>query len=253
MAHPDNLAQFDFSFWKNRKIRKFSCYDEVTGPLLNSIVAMDKYTFGDQGMSAEKWLFFDCGAMPGVIFGFGSSFDALPAAYAKNVEPDHQALGFAPISYYVAIPTTNDREWFGHNLSSIGAKLKEPYGGLGLLTKSLCLNLIGAKSQVGATQWQAQGLFVHTRISDLILESAYTPGHTYPFSLVYKSILDADMLDRVLCGKPRQRQDGHFALEATDQAKILELNQQIRAGKQFKITGVPEAKGESIIYSIVEF
>ena len=152
---------------------------------IEKLFLMDQITFGGQGMGMEKWVFFDCAAMPGIVYGYAIKTNLLNEddRTLLNVGRDE----YFPVSMYIAIPTLEHDTWFGHNLSSLNRKISYPLGGLGLLTKMSAMNYCGIKNQIGATQWDSQALGIHLKISELELLSAYTPIHTMKNTLCYRA------------------------------------------------------------------
>jgi len=151
--------------------------------------------------------------------------------------------GLVPFSVYIAIPTYQERVWFGHNLASVTSLLPAAdLRGLGALTKAVALKVYRAAEQVGATQWSSRALFVHTRLGPLELETAWTPAHGDNETLTYRVRID-DVALRYLARDSSVRVK---ALEPTewirsdDVEAMKALQERIEAGEKVAICGRPE-------------
>src|SRR5690606_33009592 len=100
-----------------------------------------------------------------------------------------------PISFYIAIPTVQPGQWFGHNLSSLNNSLPKKYPGLGIMTKALGIKLMQIEVMYGATQWGNPAIHVHSQLAPMEILSSYTPVHTHPNSLCYRSVYPIANLD----------------------------------------------------------
>lgn len=199
---------------------------------IEKIYAMDRLTFGGQGMGMDKWVFLDCSVMPGFAFGLKIK--------GKNLfTEDRKLLGISenedyPVSLYIAIPTQTKDVWFGHNLSSLNGILKTPLKGLGFLTKYMALNLFEIKTQRGATQWNSPALRLHLKFSPLKLLSAYTPIHSKPATLCYEASLDLSMSE-IICNYEELGKSGEFQLI---QSEYIKIQNALEQGERIFLTAI---------------
>ena len=203
---------------------------------------LDRLTFGPEGMPMPRWVFYDCAEVPGAIFGFGRRASTLPPAVRNALGLEPGETGLVPFSMFVAIPVRPPGTWFGHNLASLNPvfpalRLK----GLASVTKALALKCFGCTEQIGATQWDSEALFIHTRFGPLDLVTAWTPAHSEPGTLTYRIDLTDERLRHAL-GDPGARvavPEPDFEVAASDEAAMRELQRRIEAGERFVVAGPP--------------
>jgi hypothetical protein len=169
---------------------------------INKVYQMDQMTFGTQGMGMDKWVFFDCSAMPGAVFGY-----AIHSSKLSKKDQQLLSIGnneYFPLSMYIAIPTLEKDTWFGHNLSSLNKKLEIDLSGLGLLTKCSALETLRIKKLNGATQWNSPALYIHLKIAEIELLSSFTPIHDKENTLCYSC--NFENVESILSGNCKQRE-----------------------------------------------
>lgn len=227
-----------------------SCLKTETLDFFKLVHKLDAITFGDQGMGMDKWVFFDCSAMPAGIFGFAISKNKAPKSLINlfNISDDY--VGLIPITMYMAIPTSHKGRWFGHNLSSLGKELDQSFKGLGLLTKAYACQVFRIEQCYGATQWGSPALEIHTQLSDMKLEASFLPVHTHKHSLCYLSDYSSENIKIALSGNKREASQYDFLLESTDHNRQIELQKEIEIGSKFSIVGRPIHKDDKIFYPI---
>ncbi|MBF0366740.1 MAG: hypothetical protein HQK50_14295, partial [Oligoflexia bacterium] len=205
LTFPGNLSQYNLSPWglSINQEHIFSCIDSRRARFFDLLQSLDQLAFGPVGMPMDKWVFFDCGEMPGGICGLGVQASELPNDVKKLYKLEKNATDFVPISMYISIPMAAPGAWFGHNLSSANTVLGGNYQGLGLLTKVLALKVFNIKLMYGATQWDSKSLNIHLQISDMEMMSAYTPAHSFNKTITYKSIYNDKILIDSLSGKTK--------------------------------------------------
>jgi hypothetical protein len=188
----------------------------------------------------DKWVFFDCGEMPGGIFGFGLKAKELNEVARKEYKVDLDYPGIIPISMYIAIPMVGGKMWFGHNLSSANRVLDGNFSGLGLLTKAIGLKVFKINTMLGATQWDSKALHIHLQLDDVHLESAYTPAHTFKNTMTYRSEYSDEKILRALSGVPREAVEWDFLHPSDNDQASMKLQERITEnGEKFSIVGRP--------------
>jgi hypothetical protein len=208
---------------------------------------LDSVTFGDQGMLMPRWVLFDCGEFPGIVFGFGCRAGDLPdyarAAYHVSERNDV----FVPLSMWAAIRCAEPDAWFGHNLSSANLMLKgdDKFPGLALLTKLLAVKLTKSTKQYGATQWDSRSVGLHLRMGPMHLLSAYTPAHTHAETFTYRIDVDeAELVSSVLPGWSASNASEAHTMAADDSAAIRKLHDEIEAGAHWQLLRAERRKGK---------
>ncbi len=216
-----------------------------TSSFLRLLERLDAATFGPEGMPMPRWVFYDCSELPGAIFGFGLPGGELCAEDLALYGLDEGFDGFVPLSMYIAIPMHPRGAWFGHNLASLGRRIRSrKLAGLGSLTKALGLRVFGARRQYGATQWDSTALFIHTRFGPLQLETAVTPVHSEPGTLTYWFDVTDEAL-RSAAGDPSvtlARPEPDEWVCAADTARLDRLQDAIERGERWCIPARPRSR-----------
>ncbi len=215
--------------------------------VIDGLHHLDAFSFGGQEMLMPRWVLFDCGEFPGIVFGFGRPARELGPDLRKayRVETSEHDDTFVPLSMWVAIRCAQDGAWFGHNLSSCNyVTSTEALPGIGTITKSYAMRLARAVQQYGATQWTSSSLNLHLSLGDMLLLNAYTPAHTHPDTFTYRIDVDwARLVAPLHPGWQRERDGGDRAIDVDDPASIRGLHDDIEAGARYRLVRV-EKRGE---------
>jgi hypothetical protein len=248
-SYKENLAFFDLDPMGKRISDNF-CYDPTntkSESFYKHLKRMDSLTFGDQGMSMEGWVYFDCSTMPGAIVGFGIQASELPEDLKSNFKNISEST-FIPISMFIAIPMLGDR-WFGHNLSSLGSHLGEEFKGLGLLTKAYGLQVLKIHEMFGATQWGSAAINIHSRLADMELITSVTGVHTHKNTLCYKSFYTREKIEKSLSTHKDNRVED-FLVKASESNKQAVIQDQLENGETLTIMGKPVYDDGEIYYKV---
>jgi hypothetical protein len=217
--------------------------------VVDGLHRLDAATFGDQDMLMPRWVLFDCGEFPGIVFGFGRRA-ALLSAKARahyQVEGKDKDETFVPLSMWVAIRCAEEGAWFGHNLSSANVVMdkSESIAGLATITKIVGVKLTRATKQYGATQWDSGSIGLHLRLGDMHLHSAFTPAHTHPETLSYRIDVDDAILTRsLMAGYRAPRASGQRTLAADERAGIEKLQEDLERGEAWKLVRAERREGK---------
>ncbi len=250
ISYPKNYAALDLApfGYPIREEHRYTATTLRSRDVVDGLHRLDAATFGDQDMLMPRWVMFDCGEFPGVVFGFGCRADALPA-YAREVyqatERDDQ---FVPLSMWVAIRCAEEGAWFGHNLSSANVVLHgdDVLSGLAILTKIFGVRVTRATRQYGATQWTSASIGLHGRLGAMEVLSAFTPAHTHPETFAY--LLEVDEQTLVSSLRPDWKApagEGDEVLVADDSAAIRALHDAIEGGARYQILRVERGAGDA--------
>lgn len=236
-----DLAPFDLEIPLGHR---YTATSLASRDVVDGLHHLDAATFGDQDMLMPRWVLFDCGEFPGIVYGFGRRARDLPDNLRAHYRVTDRDDAFVPLSMWVAIRCAEDGAWFGHNLSSANLLFDDAHRlrGLGTLTKVLGIRLTGATKQYGATQWDSDSISLHLRMGDMHLLSAFTPAHTHPETLSYRIDVDGDRLWGGLQAgwrRPPARIDR--TLDGNDSAAIRALHQEIEDGARWRIVGTERA------------
>jgi len=160
----------------------------------NQILKIESQAFGAKNMEMPRWVFFDCGVVPGFVAGFAIRTKALDKRVRDQLllEDDHE---WTPLSLFIIIPTMGPGEWVAHNLCSINALVpkEDRMYGLGFLSKAFGLWYANVKTCVGFTQWGNAAIKLHSYYGSFQVLTAFTPLHSYPRTLTYRVQTDPTM------------------------------------------------------------
>jgi len=252
LGNPKSFENYSMSFF-NKSIKsenQFNCLSQNSVPFFELLHTLDHISFGDQGMGMDKWVFFDCAAMPAGVFGFGLYAHQLPLSYLQLIKLDKNYKGLVPISMYMAIPTTHTDHWFGHNLSSLSRYLDLSYKGLGLLTKASAARVFKINQCYGATQWGSHAIEIHSQLANMELRAARLSSHSHANSLCYLSDYSEENILKALSGKRNEAYEYDFLLSPSDTEKQIELNESIESGERYEICGRPIHQNGDVFYPI---
>lgn len=217
--------------------------------VIDGLHHLDAFSFGGQEMLMPRWVLFDCGEFPGIVFGFGRRAqelgDELRRAY--NVIGPHYNDVFVPLSMWVAIRCAEDRSWFGHNLSSSNYVAQtEPLSGLGTITKSYGVKLARVAKQYGATQWASNSIGLHMALGEMNLLNAYTPAHTHVETFTYRiDSTDERVAAPLRPGWRRPSEGGDRYIDSDDPGAIRALQDEIEQGAKLRLHRVEPRPGHS--------
>jgi hypothetical protein len=241
VTHPGNLSALDtapFGF----EIAEERLYDPTrlhSKEVIDCLHHLDAFSFGGQDMLMPRWVLFDCGEFPGIVYGFGKKASKLDPEVreAYRVADAAHDDTFVPLSMWVALRCAEDGAWFGHNLSSANlVATTNPWRGLATITKAFGVRLTKGTKQYGATQWSSGSLNIHLSLGDMHLLCAYTPAHTHPETFAYRIDVDAERLIAPL--RPdwtRPDSGGERHLDSGDIKSIRALHDEIEAGGKHKL------------------
>jgi hypothetical protein len=206
--------------------------------VVDGLHQLDAVTFGDQEMLMPRWVMFDCGEFPGIVFGFGRRAGDLPLYIREAYRVVEDDDTFVPLSMWVAIRCAEDDAWFGHNLSSANLILRggDRLSGLAVLTKILAVKLTRGLKQYGATQWTSKSIDLHLRLGDMQVLSAYTPAHTHPETLSYRiDVTDDNLVRSLKNGFERSTDEAHLIVDPYDHHAIRSLHGEIERGAKWRL------------------
>ena len=230
--------------------RRYTATELRSRDVVDGLHRLDAATFGDQEMLMPRWVLFDCGEFPGIVFGFGKRAAELPAAARAHyrIEGKEKDDVFVPLSMWVAIRCAEEGAWFGHNLSSANVVMSAGQGiaGLATITKILGVKLTRATKQYGATQWDSTSIGLHLRLGDMALLSAFTPAHTHEETFAYRIDVDDATLTRSLMpGWRAAEQVGERTIAADDHQGIRQLHDDLEHGERWVLTRCERRDGQA--------
>ncbi|MCP4272685.1 MAG: hypothetical protein GY781_12085 [Gammaproteobacteria bacterium] len=252
LTYPGNLEYFNLNPWglEIKHERRFSCLSAKNEQFFDLLHKLDGLSFGTVGMPMDKWVFFDCGEMPGGIFGFGLPASKLSDKALKAYQLTEKDDTFVPIAMYIAIPCAREGYWFGHNLCTTNRVLDHQFPGLALLTKAVAIKVYRITNMLGATQWDSAALNIHLQLADMDMESAYTPAHSIKNTMAYASCYTDEGVINALSGETRVANSWDFVYPSDDVEFSKKMQEKIEGGARFRLNGRPFKKDEKVVYPV---
>ena len=166
-------------------------------PFAEAIYQIEWQSFGAQDLAIPRWVFYDCGALPGFIAGFAGRTEKISPEILKilNYSKDQE---WCPLSLFIIIPTMHKGEWVAYDLCAINSVLpeQERYYGLGFLTKAFGLWYANVEQCTGMTQWGSPALKLHSHYGHLEVIGAYAPVHTHARTMTYRCEVDTSCWEK---------------------------------------------------------
>lgn len=248
ITYPKNHAALDLAPFglEIAEEHRYSATTLRSRDVVDGLHRLDEITFGDQGMLMPRWVMFDCGEFPGIVFGFGCRAKDLPSYAREAYQATDRDDQFVPLSMWVAIRCAEEGAWFGHNLSSGNVILRgeDSLSGLAIITKIFGVGVTRATRQYGATQWQSKSIGLHARLGALEVLSAYTPAHTHPETFAYLIEVDETrVVSSLLPNWEPTTVEGDRTFDADDVAAIQALHQEVEAGARYELLYAKRVKG----------
>jgi hypothetical protein len=217
------------------------CFDPTerrSASFIDSLHVLDGVAFGGKGMLMPRWVLFDCGELPGIVFGFARRAGDLPRRAQEIYAAPPDAM--VALSMWIAIPTAEPGTWVGHNLASANEVLEgDALPGLATLTKALGIRVARAKKQVGVTQWASPSVGIHLTFGDLRLLSAWTPAHSIAESFCYcMDVSEGRLLSSFMEGYDPPIAQFDREIDPGDAAALVALQDEIEAGAEYSIVGL---------------
>lgn len=199
------------------------------------IINLENRVFGAAGLAMPKWVFYDCGVMPGVVAGYAMKRSHAPRSFLEITQPESSSE-WIPLSLFIIIPTMTQGEWVAHNLSSINSALPEGerLWGLGFMSKAFGLWYSNIDICCGMTQWRGPAIRLHSHYGDMQILTAYTPSHSVAETLTYRLKVNMSEWDRFFTHQPSERFNREFertevVVKRAETQSLMSLQRRIEA------------------------
>lgn len=142
----------------------------------------NQLAFGGQKMGMPLWVMLDCAVIPSAMTGFMLDCDDVPDDLWDLLDIDDDYEGWVPISEYCAALSVEPGCVSGFSLHSHISNL-----GIATRTKALALAVLGARTQIGVTQFHNPSIRVHARFGPMEILVHRPAIHTHAEdSFVYR-------------------------------------------------------------------
>ncbi len=201
------------------------------------ILHLENTAFGPQAMPIPRWVFYDCGVLPGFVAGFAMKTSHLPEGIKKVMRHD-PSKEWTPLSLFIMIPSMMPGEWIAHNLCAINSLVGESdrMYGLGFLSKAFGLWYANVVTCCGVTQWGNPALKLHAHFGHLQVVTSFTPVHSHAHSVTYRSQVDTAVWS-LFFSKEKDLQflskykDTSNVVDPKNNQTMIDLHQKIIAGQ----------------------
>ena len=203
----------------------------------DQILSLETKAFHHSAMPMPRWVFYDCGVMPGFVCGFAKKTSSLSAQYKSKIGVIDDELEWTPISLFIIIPTVRSGEWVAHNLCTANALVEkhEKNYALGFLTKAFGLWYANVEILCGMTQWHSPAIKLHSHYGQFEILTSYTPVHSYARTLTYRSQVDFGYWPSFFDYDERQMGQGYkyagFEVDPNQDSSLKELQLKIEGGE----------------------
>jgi hypothetical protein len=189
--------------WFSKDVLYLDPLDLVNINFAELIYHIEGKAFGPSDMAMPRWVFYDCGIIPGFVAGFAMREEKLPESLRK-ILPKEFPSPWVPLSLFIIIPTMAKGQWCAHNLCAVNSllPLEDRFYGLGFLSKAFGLWYANVEQCLGFTQWGGPALKLHTHYGHMEIVTAYTPVHSHARTLTYRVNVDAQCWERFFTREP---------------------------------------------------
>jgi hypothetical protein len=218
---------------------------------LHILNKLNELTFGPVGMHMPRWVFYDCAAVPGGLFGFTRPAADIAPWVREALEVPEGYTGPVPLSMATVIPMIEPGHWHTVSLCSVN-EISSGAGpaNLRLLSVAGAIDALDIETLWGVSQWRSPDLHTLARFAPLELVTAYTPAHTNPRSLTWRFSAGEGRVGRALVGQP-PRPEGTRMIDADDEATLHALQDDIEAGRRVHLVGAPVTEGAVVRVPII--
>lgn len=200
--------------------------DEENAEFCDLLNRSNQHAFGgpnDMGM--PLWVMLDCAILPSAMVGFMLPADLVNDEIWDLLDIDEDYEGMVPISEYCAALSIEPGCVSGFSLHSALSGQ-----GIATRTKALALAVLGARKQVGVTQFDNPAIRVHARFGPMEIITHRPVVHTHSEdSFVYRlNLPDRETLIEMACGGvefgvPERPEGTKWLFEPTDEVQHLRL------------------------------
>ena len=148
---------------------------------------LDDLSFSPMGLEMPGWVFYDCGVMPGIVFGYGVRAEKIRPWIRRSLGVSQDYDGLVPLTLFIAIAMLPSRSWLVNTLTGLddvapGATVE------GIVTRTLAggLFLLPIDDLYGTVQWRSRSLPRYTALGPLDVLTAWTPAHDILSTLTFK-------------------------------------------------------------------
>jgi hypothetical protein len=184
-----NVQWLNLDVEMDSPITVYCIEDEANAEFCSILNRGNQAAFGGPGdMGMPLWVMLDCAILPSAMVGFMLPREQVSDEIIDRLEIDDDYDGYVPISEYCACPTVEPNTVSGFSLHS-----HVPGRGVATRTKALGLLVMGARRQIGVTQFENPSIRVHVRFGSMEVKIHRPIVHTHSDdTFVYSLDLPSD-------------------------------------------------------------
>ncbi len=261
ILHPGSRHKLDWFPWRPIYIDPFNL-DEIE--FAEKIYHLENTAFGPSAMPIPRWVFYDCGVMPGFVAGFAMRTSQLSPAMCKAMNIREEGMGprheWTPLSLFIIIPTMKRGEWVAHNLCAVNSLLEEKdrFYALGFLSKAFGLWYANVKSCCGMTQWGNTALKLHSHYGHLQVLTAYTPVHSHAKTITYRSQVNVKSWESFFTRQEdiqflEKYEPSGLMIDPLQENSMIDLHRRIQKGEGPYFLGAMDIASKKLTDSLVVY
>jgi hypothetical protein len=233
--------------WLARAVR-LDPGDLSAAAFLAHIERLDELVYGPRGLALPRWALYDCALAPGVVVGLAARERDLGdvARVAMAIAAGGDGARFVPLSACTLVPMMPRGAFWCDALASLN-QAAPGSAPAGLRRLSLVYGLAGLETRVlyAATQWRSPSVEVYASLGSLRVESALTPAHARPATLVLRADAPRGGWAKTL-ERPSTKPRTTRLLDADDLFELTALQDDIERGKRVRVVGAPTMRGATV-------
>lgn len=222
------------------------------------IYSLEERAFGPSNMAMPRWVFYDCGVMPGFVAGFCIRPSSMSPELRKVLDPKNFAataspvkkssvltevqsldeMDWVPLSLFIIIPTMHKGEWVAHNLCTANSLLPKEHQlyGLGFLSKAFGLWYANVEQCSGMTQWGSPAIKLHSHFGHMEVIGSYAPVHSHAKTITYRCQVNTKCWEQFFTREPdlaflEKFAPRNFTIDPKDEKSMLDLQSKIERGE----------------------
>ena len=208
---------------------------------------LDDLSFGPRGMQMPGWVFYDCGVMPGMVFGFGARPAELRPWIRQVLEVPDDYEGIVPLTLFIAIAMLPENSWLIYTLTGLnevapGATSQR----LVRSTLATGLSLLNVENLYATVQWRSRVFRHYTALGPLNVLTAWTPAHDIPSTLTFRVDVTKERVRSLFHGSeelsPLAPAPNHV-IDVDEPDALRSLQEVVQSGATVQVIAPPQNLG----------
>lgn len=208
---------------------------------------LDDLSFGPRGMRMPGWVFYDCGVMPGMVFGFGARPSEVRPWIRQVLEVPDDYEGLVPLTLFIAIAMLPDDAWLVNTLTGLN-EVAPGATSQRLVRNTLAtgLSLLKVETLYATVQWRSRVFRHYTALGPLNVLTAWTPAHDIPSTLTFRVNIDNQCVQSLFHGSeelsPLAPPPNHV-IDVDEADALRSLQKKVESGAQVQVIAPPQNLG----------